>query len=234
MSDFAKLAVQAALKQQWTQAVEFNIQALDENPDDSDALNRLGFAYLQLGQMAKAKNTYEQALKHNPYNAIAKKSLSRIELINQKKTKFDPSSLSSSKTSFIEEPGKTKSVTLVRSADIQVVASLNAGIEVEMVAKNRRVSIQTLGGTYLGSLPDDLAFRIGNLLKLGYKYSAYVKSTAGGNVVIFIKETLRTQKGNLLPSFPPSGGIKNTNIPKGEIYDAPIDVTPTGEEEDYE
>lgn len=234
MTDFSRLAVQAALKQEWTQAVDLNIQALDANPQDSDALNRLGFAYLQLGQIAKAKSTYELALKYNQYNAIAKKSLARIELINQKKTKFDPTTLASSKTSFIEEPGKTKSVSLVRTADTQIIASVNAGIEVEIVAKNRRISIQTLSGTYLGSLPDDLAFRVGNLLKQGYQYKAHVKSTNSNTIVIFIRETSKPQKGNTPPSFPVLGGIKNTNIPRGDIYDAPIDVTPTGEEEDYE
>ena len=234
MSDFSHQAVQAALKQDWERAVDLNLSALDGNPSDTDALNRLGFAYLQLGKITKARTTYEQALKLNPYSAIAKKSLYRINLISQKKAKFDPGTPTSSKISFLEEPGKTKAVTLVRPADSQVIASLNSGIPVNLLPKSRRISVQTLPGTYLGSLPDDIAFKIGRLLKLGYKYQSFVKTTGQNTITIFIRETLRSKRGRFLPSFPAPGTGKSANIPKGNIYDAPIDVTPTGEEDDLE
>ncbi|MBI2587498.1 hypothetical protein HYW29_01665, partial [Candidatus Amesbacteria bacterium] len=42
-------AINAAINREWKQAVKINTFLLKQNPKDTDALNRLGRAYMELG-----------------------------------------------------------------------------------------------------------------------------------------------------------------------------------------
>ena len=58
-----------------------SIKAIIENfPNDVDAHNRLGKAYMEMGEYAKAKEAYEKALQLDQYNTIAKKNLQRLDI----------------------------------------------------------------------------------------------------------------------------------------------------------
>ena len=234
MSNLSSLAIKKALEQKWEDAVELNQACLNDDPSDVNAYNRLGFAHLQLGDTKRAKEAYTQALKLDKYNTISQKALERIKLISGTKTKTNPQDNLPQKTSFVEEPGKTKTVTLVRPADPSTIANLNSGILVQLTPKSRRISVTTKSGVYLGSLPDDLAYKLNHLLSIGYKYEAHVKSTNANAVNIFIRELERSDKGNDVPSFPSSGLFKHVSVKKKSIYNAPIDVTPTGEEDEQD
>lgn len=75
---WTELAVRLAQEGQWEDAVTTNKNILNIFPQESDALNRLGKAYTELGQYADARQAYSQTLKHNPFNSIAKKNLERL------------------------------------------------------------------------------------------------------------------------------------------------------------
>jgi len=233
-TDLRKQAINAATKLEWAQAVDLNLAYLDENPKDFDTCNRLGYAYLQLGKLDKAARAYQKTLALDPYNNIAGKSLEKIKLLKTGVVITNNQSTTPIKTSFLEEPGKTKTVTLVRPADTKILASLNIGTSLLLVPKKFRVNVETSSATYIGSLPDDVTYKLVRFLKHGYKYDCLVKSVTPKSVSIFIKELLRPKKYLQVPSFPATGPSKVpfSIITSQSLIDVPLDVTPTGEDDE--
>ncbi len=77
-SRWAEQAVQAALRGEWDEAVQRNLQILEMFPQDVKARNRLGKAYLELGEYEQAAATYEENLEKQPSNAIARRRLTEL------------------------------------------------------------------------------------------------------------------------------------------------------------
>lgn len=102
---------------------------------------------------------------------------------------------------FLEEPGKTKIVSLIHLADSDKLLQLNCAQKVSIICGNHRVNITTNSGQYIGKLPDDLASRIIRLKKSGYAYEAFIKAVDENEVRIFLRETKR-QNNDSGPSFP--------------------------------
>jgi tetratricopeptide (TPR) repeat protein len=233
MSDINQEAVNAALNQDWTRAVELNLQLLETQPKDIAALNRLAFAYWQQGNLSDAKTTYNQVLGLDRYNPIALKSLDKIGQVKANSPALNHNIKFF--TSFLEEPGKTKTVSLIRPAHPAILVNLSPGIPVSLNAKKRRVGVENQQGQYIGCLPDDIGFRLCHLIKLGYLYETFIKSSNGKQVVVFIKELSRSTKNNNLPSFPLNHNQSNSNnfMSLHPLDETPIDTTPTGEEDMY-
>lgn len=189
-------AVKAAQEERWSDAQEINQDILKQDERNIGALNRLGFAYLQDNKLKQAKETYESVLKIDRANQVAKKYLS---ILARKQPIVLPKALKHS--DFIDEPGKTKSVTLVRLASADVLANLSIGADCHLNATKSRVSIQC-GKKYIGSLPDDLATRIQPLIDAGNQYSTKIQSLKNNTVTIFIRELRRDQSVAHVTSFP--------------------------------
>ena len=73
VDNLEKQAIQAAIKGNWSQAIEFNNQLIKKNPQNIAAFNRLAKALWELGKVSQAKKTYQKVLRFDPYNEIAKK-----------------------------------------------------------------------------------------------------------------------------------------------------------------
>jgi predicted Zn-dependent protease len=71
-------AVQAALRGEWDEAVQNNLEILEMFPDDVKARNRLGKAYFELGQHEQAATAYEDNLQRQPSNPIARRRLTEL------------------------------------------------------------------------------------------------------------------------------------------------------------
>lgn len=222
-------AIAAALDQNWKEATRINSLLITINPKDIDAHNRLGFAYLKTGQLTQAKKIFERALKIDPYNQISLKNSKKLESLKKK----DLDSLPNQHISplhFLEEPGKTKIVSLVNPAQDRVLIALCAGQEVYMKPKNHCVEIRTGKNTYLGTLPDDISFKLLKLLSGGNTYQTIVKGIAKNSLTILIREMTRGKKFTDQPSF--SSGVQYISITRDESKDRDIpDITPTGEDE---
>jgi len=188
-------AVKAAKNQDWQAAVDFNKQLLSLNERDIGALNRLGAAYLQLKEAKKAKKAFESVLEFDKSNKIARKQLANIKDKKVKKPSF-------SKEHFIEEPGTTKIVELHRIADKKTLEKLDAGQQCSLQPKNRFISVETEDGNYIGALPEDLSFRLTQLIKRGNKYSAMVHTADAKECVVYIREIYRSAKNENINSFP--------------------------------
>jgi len=100
--------------------------------------------------------------------------------------------------------------------------------------KKRLISILSTDQEYLGSLPDDLSARLLKLIKAGYTYEALIRRVKTNQVHIFIKEKSRGKRANSTPSFStqPTANILKLN-PSSKIKEEPINIAPTGEEDDY-
>ncbi len=228
-NDLEKQAVQTATKGAWQKAIQLNRQLIKENPKDIGALNRLARANWELGKTAQAQKTYRQVLKLDPYNSIAAKNLERLvkkrRISQQKKINY-PSNL------FLEEPGKTKTIKLIRLASAEVLSDLSHGQPVELEPKKRNISVASEDKAYLGTIPDDLSLRLIKFINGGNRYQAFVKAVDRQNLEIFIRETFRSKRFHNLPSFSPSGGSYLSYLSPKIIYKGRPETTPTGEEKE--
>ncbi|MGB6839023.1 MAG: tetratricopeptide repeat protein [Microgenomates group bacterium] len=195
----AQKAISAALKANWEEAVRLNKLILKQDSKDVDALNRLARAHVELGEIGKAKKIAQKTLKIDPFNTIAAKSLQKWKKLRkgEKTGKVAPSA-----GAFLEEPGKTKMVSLLHLGDSKkVLVKLDAGDEVRLKSGSHRVSIYTLDGKYIGRLPDDLSARLRKLILRGNEYQVLIKSSEPQEVKVFIRETKRAKKFADIPSF---------------------------------
>ena len=79
----SKRAVALAMVGRWREAVETNKSIIENFPSDVDAYNRLGRAYMELGEYLKARQSYGRAKELDPYNAIAEKNLGRLSHLGE-------------------------------------------------------------------------------------------------------------------------------------------------------
>ncbi len=198
--DLAQKAISSALSCNWQEAVECNLQILKDTPSDIDALNRLARAYAESGNFKKAKSTAQGVLKIDPFNSIASKSIEKWKKL--KKQDLHPSYISMPQT-FLEEPGKTKIVSLLHLGSPEVVAELDSGDEVILNTHSHRVSVNVQDGKYIGRLPDDLSARLRKLIQLGNEYKVFIKSSLSQDVKVFIREVKRAKNLADIPSFSP-------------------------------
>lgn len=197
--ELAQKAVAAALAGDWEEAEKINKQILKNDKSDVDALNRLARAYAEQGNLKKAKETAQKVLKISPFNQIANKSLKKWKSLKRGETIV---SGPSSAEAFLEEPGKTKMVSLLHLGASSVLAKLDAGDEVKLTPHKHRVSVTSLDGKYIGRLPDDIAANLRKLIRSGNEYQTLIKSIEPQDVGVFIRETKRSEKLKDVPSFP--------------------------------
>lgn len=203
-------SINAALSCNWQEAVALNEQLIEQDSKNTDALNRLGRAHFELGNLTKSKKSFENTLVIDPYNQIAAKFIKRIEIFRKKGTKNhvptlnNKSNIQSASINgdlFIEEPGKTKLVGLLKVAEPQKLSLLSPGMTVNLVQKNRGITAMDHNDEYLGVLPDDLSSHLLRLIKGGNKYQSCIKNIKNNTLSILIRETFCSAKFKNQPSF---------------------------------
>lgn len=198
-NDLAQKAISSALKASWKDALELNKKILKGDSTDVDALNRLARAHSELGEIDKAKKIAHKVVKIDPQNTIATKALEKWKSIREGE-KTIPSKYSA--RVFLEEPGKTKIVSLLHLGDSKnVLANLDSGDEVILKLGNHRISICTINKKYIGRLPDDLSASLIKLIKRGNEYQVFVKSSKPQEIKVFMRETKRVKELENIPSF---------------------------------
>jgi len=225
----AKQAVKAAIKGNWQKAVDINRQLIKEDPQNIAALNRLGRAYWELDKIEQAQKTYRRVLVLDPYNLIAAKNLQRLAKQRKKLTK---KKIDYQSNLFLEEPGKTKTIKLIKLASAEILSEIRNGQSVKLEPKKRTISATTEDNIYLGTLPDDLSLRLIKLMKGGNRYQAFVKAVDRNNLEIFIREVFRSKRFHNLPSFFPSGSNYLSYLPPKTVYEERPEIAPTGEDEE--
>ncbi|MCX6704367.1 MAG: tetratricopeptide repeat protein [Candidatus Woesebacteria bacterium] len=195
----SQTAVSLALSGKWSEAIKANLEIISDSPEDTDAINRLARAYWELGKISEAREATKKVLKIDPVNPIALKCVEKWKVAGNNDIRSSGLTITEN---FLEEPGKTKLVTLLNLGDSKIFANLDPGEEVKLFSHAHKVSINTLDGKYIGCLPDDLAARLRNLIKAGRKYQVLMKSVDPKEITVFIRELEKGPKVLDTPSFP--------------------------------
>ncbi len=237
--DYTQTAIKSALEGRWKDAVEANLMALKDNPHDIDTMNRLGRAYLETGQKTKALEAYEKVLKSDKFNTIALKNVAFIK--NTKIVRDHKTTVNGYRAPmFLEEPGVTKTVSLVRLGDNQILSHLHPADMVKVVSRQHNVCVLNNNNEYVGRLPDDLASRMREFIKGGNTYSAWIRSLdlpsdkkQSANIKIFIREESRSSQFRHTPSFPLTEKLSYAAFTPPElIHEEKPDVSATEEQEE--
>jgi tetratricopeptide (TPR) repeat protein len=225
IDDLSTQAIQKALKQEWLEAIELNKKILELDSTNVPALNRLGRSYLETEQIKLAKKAFTKVLDIDKHNSIAGNFISKIKLGTTSTTNV------TSNFSFIEEPGRTRTVVLYKLAPHTVLGTLVTSQMVQFKTNSRKIAVQTLDKNFIGYIPEDLAMHLLQLIKMGNKYEAAIKTVTKAKVEIFIREVSRAPKLKGVPSF----SAKETSqmyqfLPTDPVSEVPMEMEHVDEE----
>src|SRR5436853_5507929 len=233
---WTELAIQQALSSQWEEAASTNKNILNLFPSEPDAYNRLGKAYSELGQYAEARQAYSQTLKYRPDNAIAKKNLDRLALLQETAVQTHTSVERIDPRLFIEETGKTGMTEVINLASASVLAKVGVGDKVQLRVSGHTLLVRNPAGEDIGRIEPRLANRLINFMAAGNRYAAAILSMEHGHVRLVIREEYQHPSMFGKVSFPSQGGgdmirayTKDTMV----RYDRGDDEDELGNEDEY-
>jgi hypothetical protein len=195
-------AISLAMQSRWQEAVTVNQSILELFPTDIDAYNRLGRAFMELGEFAKAKEAYSRGLELDPNNAIAQKNLQRLSLLPDSKVKVKEERREVAPDLFIGEMGKAGVVNLQNLAPGEVLARMAAGNQVDLKVRGQQLIIENEQGEYLGLVEPPHGFRLARLIEGGNKYTAAIVNIDNNTVRVIIREVFQHPNQIGRPSFP--------------------------------
>ncbi|MBM3284055.1 hypothetical protein FJY90_07510 [Candidatus Gottesmanbacteria bacterium] len=221
MQDATYTAIKASLSRDWKKAISLNQALLEKTPNDISAMNRLAYAYIQIQKIEEAKKIYHKILTLDKYDLIARKNLNKISCLTKKTKKIKQVSRNQASISpglFIEEAGKTKTVTLIHPPQAEVLSNISSGDTVRLFPKKHSIEVRDYNNVYLGVLPDDIAFRLLYLIRAGNEYLTIVKNVSKNSLSVFIREIKRSKRFLHQPSFiiPLSNEKHSMHPPKHE------------------
>lgn len=200
----SKEAIDLAMQGRWQEAAGVNKEIIEDFPDDVDTFNRLGRAYMELGDYPQAREAYNRAVALDPYNAIANRNLRRLKdmkapaSLKVENDKVEP-------YHFIEEIGKAGVVQLYDLAPKEIRARMVNGDKVNLKVEGSGLVVVNNLDEYLGRLGPKHAQRLVRLIQGGNRYAGAVVRSVRDMMTIIIRETYQdpAQAGRL--SFPPRG-----------------------------
>ena len=195
-------AISLAMQSRWQEAVAVNKSIIELFPTDIDAYNRLGRAFMELGEFAKAKEAYSRGLELDPNNAIAQKNLQRLSLLPASKVKVKEERREVAPDLFIGEMGKAGVVNLQNMAPGEVLARMAAGNQVYLKVRGQQLIVENEQGEYLGLVGPPHGFRLARLIEGGNKYTAAIVSVDNKTARVIIREVFQHPSQVGRPSFP--------------------------------
>jgi hypothetical protein len=230
--DYTQKAIALAQESRWQETVETNQRILQLFPEDVEAWNRLGKAWMELGEYGEARAAFQQVLELAPSNAIARRNLAKVS----SDAGSPPVAFGApSPQLFIEEAGKTGVTTLIHLGSNAVLERLSGGEPVSIRVEGASLVIRDRREDRVGEVEPRLALRLTNLINGGNQYVAAVVSVIGGEVRIIIKEAYRSphQQGkNSFPSHRTEGF--RSYVKATMIRDDVEEASASGEEDEEE
>ena len=218
-----RLAIQAAIKADWPEAIKANQEILSSEPKNTAALNRLGIAYLKSQQPREAKKFFLKVLKIDSFNTIAKTNLKKAS--PKYSREYDNTKeLSNHTFSFIKEPGKSIIVPLGNIGEPNIVATLYTGLPLDLKISGRKVKVATAANKYIGCLPDYISIHLIRLMKAGYKYQTLIKSSDTANIQVYIKEIKSSKRLQGAPSFSSDHSLDDLEVSSGALSQPPLEI----------
>jgi len=199
-------ARQTALTGNWEEAVTLNQQIIDRFQTDAEAFNRLGRAFVALGNVDEARDAYAKALKADPANLIARRNLQRLEILRgQANNGGDmarrPGAMPRTSV-FLEEVGKTWVDELVNPGDLQELADIYSGEQLTLSAEGDGLVVRRENGARLGDVEPKTAHRVIDLISGGNRYEIFALGLANQTLRYILRETHRDPSQVTLVSFP--------------------------------
>lgn len=202
MRALADQAVAAALDADWPRAVELNGRILEAAPDDVEARNRIGRAYLEQSKLEEAKAAFAEVLKAEPYNSIALRGLQRATSLLEHKAKTVTTQTKTQPRLFIEDMGKTGILRLINPAPLQILARYSPGAECELREQEGLLAVHASDGALLGFLEPKVGRRLIDLIRTGNQYVVALVSNDPANARVAIREVLQSAENASRISFP--------------------------------
>ncbi len=202
----SKQAIALAMQGRWGEAVVVNKSLIENFPSDVDAYNRLGRAYMELGEYSQAREAYKRALELDPYNTIAKKNLRRLSHLVEAQVGLESNSHRVEPQHFIEETGKAGVVNLYHLALPEILARVVAGDRVYLKIDGSNLIVENGRGEYLGQVVPKHGQRLIKLMEGGNKYTAAILSSMEDKISVIIREVYQDPSQVGRPSFTPKGG----------------------------
>jgi tetratricopeptide (TPR) repeat protein len=199
-------ARQAALEGNWEDAVTLNQQIIERFQKDAEAFNRLGRAYISLGNLDEAKDAYSKALRADPANLIARRNLQRLEILRghggrQSAEVTRPGPMPRT-TAFLEEVGKTWVDELVNPGELQTLADVSPGEELQLVEEDGRIVVRRGSGDRLGEVEPKTGRRVLDLMASGNRYEIFALGLSGQTLRTILREIFRDPSVATVVSFP--------------------------------
>ena len=202
----AEDARRAALDGNWEDAVALNEQIITQSDRDTIAYNRLGRAYIALGQLNEAKDAYTRALHSDPANLIARRNLQRLEIMRVPGGKFTtdvtrPGAVPRTSV-FLEEVGRTWVDELVNPGETLTLADISPGEQLVLSDEDDRLIVRRANGDLLGEIEPKTGRRVLDLMRQGNRYEIYALGLAGQTLRIILREVHRDPSLSTTVSFP--------------------------------
>jgi tetratricopeptide (TPR) repeat protein len=199
-------ARKAAFEGNWEDAVTLNLQIIDRFQKDADAFNRLGRAYISLGNLDEAKEAHSKALRADPANLIARRNLQRLEILRGQGGRpavgvSRPGPMPRT-TAFLEEVGKTWVDELVNPGDLPLLADISAGEELRLSQEDDRLVVRRANGDRVGEIEPKTGRRVMDLMVSGNRYEIFALGLTGQTLRIIVREIYRDPSVATTVSFP--------------------------------
>ena len=203
-----KEAIYLALEGRWRESIPINEIILAYFPKDTEALSRIGKAYLELGDYVNSKKHFQKVLAISPYNSIAKRNLSRLERLPDRNGNVTEGRKVKPQL-FIEESGKSRVTHLIQTSGEAILAKVAAGDVVNFTLVDNKLGVLNQDGDTLGFVETRLGSRLGRLIKLGVLYDVAVLRVDGDNVSVIVREIFRDPSILDVCSFPSIKKVHN-------------------------
>src|ERR671935_323769 len=198
----ADQAVAAALEADWARAVDLNQKIIEAAPDDVEARNRLGRAYIEQGKIDEAKASFAEVLKAEPYNSIALRGQQRATQLLDHKSKAFTTKTKTQPRLFIEDMGKTGILRLINPAPAHILARYSVGSECELREQEGLLAVHATDGELLGFLEPKVGRRLIDMIRTGNQYVAALVSNDQANARVAIREVFQSPENASRISFP--------------------------------
>jgi len=200
METLKKQAIDAALKNNWEKAAELNLQILEKAPKDLEAKIRLGRAYIQTANFSKAIKIFEEVLKADPINPIAKKN---IKIARERRIDKGTNGNLTAKA-LVKEPGTTVEARFEITNRKLKMENFTSGDELKLKIKKSEVDVYG-EGKFIGKITDRNLVKELNIAKSGNSElnTNYIK-TNNGKAIALIKcnySVFRSEKQDVKPYF---------------------------------
>src|SRR5438552_6928406 len=198
----ADQAVAAALDADWPRAVDLNTKILEASPDDIEARNRIGRAFIEHGRLDEAKASFAEVLKAEPYNSIAIRGTQRVEQLLEHKAKPVITQSKTQPRLFIEDMGKTGILRLINPAPAYILAKYSSGAECQLREQEGLLAVHARDGELIGFLEPKVGRRLIDLIRTGNQYVAAIVSNDPANARVAIREVFSSPENASRISFP--------------------------------